>query len=181
MKMGRNTSMKKFAMLGLATLILAAGLFVRSSDASASGIGQDVIYKSKIFGPEVPLPLGSAMPFPYKEIDGFWKVSETKDTDRDFIMKAYKSKQGDRLVKVIEFDPNSGAEIARGLAMPVAPGAKVVRAEMLGKSSQYELFMGVYPDADSDTDPKKTVFAVRSTGFDSRPAIMVARKIGALK
>jgi hypothetical protein len=169
-------SMKKIAtQLWLAALVFAAGTLT-TVQASASHV--DTF--DKAFGPEVPLALDTALPFPWKEMDGFWKVKGPDD--RMFVMKSYKTTLGDRVLKVLEVDPLTGRELARGLAVPVDQ-SQVVRAQMVGTDVNYELFMGSYPDLNAPAKkPRKTVvFAVKTLAFDGvRSLKMPAKKVGCL-
>ncbi|MES2857452.1 MAG: hypothetical protein V4692_16395 [Bdellovibrionota bacterium] len=181
--MGGQRSMKKYATFLLGAGLVAAAALVlvtgaQHASATASFAQNESPTPVRYFGPEVPLPTGSALPFPWKKMDGYWNVNP--EFPRVFAMKSFETSVGSRVLKVIEFDPATGREIARGLAIPVN-GSQVVKARMMGRGAEYELFMGVYPDLTLPMHDPKTIFAVRTPTFDGgRSHKMIARKLSNL-
>ena len=157
----------KFVMSWLAAIVVGAAAFATVSEAAAMS-------RHRFFGPEVPLPTASALPFPWKGMDGYWQTNV--NGTRSFLMKSYETAEGQKILRIVEYDPSSGVVLARGLALPV-DGSEVVKAQMIGNGAEYELFMGSYTD-DEDTSKAKTLFAVRAMGLDEgRSYQMVAHKI----
>lgn len=112
-------------------------------------------------GPEVPVPLTSAMPFPWTQIEGIWQA-EYNDQALLFSFEVQVDYNDRQYLRVVQLNAFDGSVVSEGVGISMENDT-LVRAAMTGPFGTYMLFVGAYKDPNSRSRTKSvTVLTIRS-------------------
>jgi len=105
-----------------------------------------------------PWPFGLEEDFPWKEIQGMWKVSSDEKNASFFSLKVIRTKQnGLRQLRIVEIDATTCKEVARGMGTEYN---KVVTGHMVGASGEYRIALRAFdPESVDELEPIQGIMA----------------------